>query len=1352
MSVARHHAEWLSLVEVSGPFISIPVLKRAFPQGLDARDADKAAQLREYYEDWQEQGRQKTAIHHAWIRYVLTHLLEYPDTLLVEGQATPPGMEARLNLQGETLRPDLVLKDANSGKPRLLIKVYPPDQKLDSPVKEKLWKAGPDTRMTELLHATDVLLGLVTNGEQWMLVHAPKNEVSGYASWFADLWMQEPLLLRSFHSLLHTRRFFGVEADNNLEALLRDSVKDQQEVTEQLGYQVRRAVEIFVAAMDQADADSGRSLLAGVADKDAYNAALTVMMRLVFLFAAEERGLLLLGDPLYDQHYAVSTLRDLLREMADKVGEEVLERRHDAWCRLLATFRAVHGGINHDTMRLPAYGGTLFDPDRYPFLEGRPAGSRWTDTAARPIPIDNRVVLHLLEALQILRVKIPGGGPAEARRLSFRALDIEQIGYVYEGLLDHTARRAAEPVLGLTGSKDQEPEIPLSTLEEKQAKGDDTFIEYLAEETGRSAKTLKKALETPDITDPHEVLMACGQDARLVKRVLPMIGTVRRDDFQRLEIIPEGSLYVTRGSDRRSTGTHYTPRILTEPLVKHTLDPLVYIGPAEGKPESEWVLKTAKEILQLKVCDLAMGSGAFLVQADRYLAERLVEAWEIVEKNNPGRYIVTPDGELSTGSPTERLMPRDPAERIAIARRCIADRCLYGVDINPMAVEMAKLSLWLITLQKDRPFTFLDHALKCGDSLLGVTDVKQVENFSLRPGERQITFATANLFRYVEDAAAKRRKLEELPSDTPEQTAQKAVLHAEAESAAAKVKALADCLIAFELRGINGVAYEDQRTAEAEKLQLLMKRDADARIEISNPQSALARAASEILSGRRPFHWAVEFPEVFACGGFDAIVGNPPFMSGKGGDASIAASFGSEYTQYLETAYPGSFKSADLSAFFFRRSFAVLANGSFGLLATKTIAEGKTRETGLLFILSEGGAIFKAERNHPWPGVANVHVSVVWVAKGFKVHSAALDGTSVDEIDSYLTSYETEIEPAVLRANSSLSYQGTKPRGDFCIPNASAFRLLSQKPSLGKVLVPYVRGEDVKGQVEPVGTEHIIDFARDSSQEPSIYEDLFAICEKQVREYRSKQGDQRIRNFWWLFEYRADELYQALRGNTEALCIARLSNHWAMTWVRPDCVFSDQVVVFIPTGRWWFAVLQSSFHESWCRRFGKYFKGDFRYNSSDCFYSFPLPEDNSAAGAARAGEIFFQARRQVMQTRQEGLTKTYNRFHDRSEQSQDIAQLRALHNEMDQAVAAAYGWTDLDLGHGFHKTKQGIRYTISESARRTVLDRLLALNHQRYEEEVKAGLHEKKKGKGKPGGKKSNNLAGSASTQQEFNL
>ena len=107
MSTARHHAEWLSLVETSGPFLSMPVLLRVFPQGLEQRDAAKAARLREAYEDWLERGAKMPAVHHAWIHHVLTGMLEYPTEFLVEGQAIPPGLEAVMANYGETLRPEI---------------------------------------------------------------------------------------------------------------------------------------------------------------------------------------------------------------------------------------------------------------------------------------------------------------------------------------------------------------------------------------------------------------------------------------------------------------------------------------------------------------------------------------------------------------------------------------------------------------------------------------------------------------------------------------------------------------------------------------------------------------------------------------------------------------------------------------------------------------------------------------------------------------------------------------------------------------------------------------------------------------------------------------------------------------------------------------------------------------------------------------------------------------------------------------------------------------------------------------------------------------------------------------------
>ena len=221
MSIASHHAEWLSLVETSGPFLSMPVLSRAFANGLEKYERGQIARLRESYEDWLERGNREVAAHRAWVLQVLTDLLEYPADFLLEGQAIPPGLEAAEPQFGETLRPDWVLKRKDSeSRAQLLISLYPPSQKLDGPVAGKVWKASPGTRMMELLHATEVPLGLVTNGEHWMLVYAPRGETTGFASWYADLWMQEPITLRAFFSLLHLRRFFGVAQDDTLAGAL----------------------------------------------------------------------------------------------------------------------------------------------------------------------------------------------------------------------------------------------------------------------------------------------------------------------------------------------------------------------------------------------------------------------------------------------------------------------------------------------------------------------------------------------------------------------------------------------------------------------------------------------------------------------------------------------------------------------------------------------------------------------------------------------------------------------------------------------------------------------------------------------------------------------------------------------------------------------------------------------------------------------------------------------------------------------------------------------------------------------------------------------------------------------------
>ena len=225
-------------------------------------------------------------------------------------------------------------------------------------------------------------------------------------------------------------------------------------------------------------------------------------------------------------------------------------------------------------------------------------------------------------------------------------------------------------------------------------------------------------------------------------------------------------MFVTGGTDRRSSGTHYTPPSLTEPIVRYTLEPLVFDGPAEGKPEAEWKLRSAKELLDLKICDMACGSGAFLVQACRYLSALLVKAWKEGEGKYPEGTRITPYGEPSKAVLSEQPIPTDLNERLVYARRIVAQRCLYGVDRNHLAAEMAKLSLWLLTLAKDKPFTFLNHAIRTGDSLVGIRDLQQLENLTMSGEKQYAPVFLESLQSSVRQAIQLRQRLESGPANS----------------------------------------------------------------------------------------------------------------------------------------------------------------------------------------------------------------------------------------------------------------------------------------------------------------------------------------------------------------------------------------------------------------------------------------------------------------------------------------------------------------------------------------------------------------------------------------------------------
>jgi hypothetical protein len=1375
MTVSQH-AEWLSLIEVSGPFLAVSVLEESFPQGLDILESNERQRLRRAYDEWRdavdEADSQLNEIHREWIRLVLEEVLEFDTDVLKSQPLMPESLLYQETETGVVTKPDLAVMAGD--KARLLISVYRPGTDLESSRTDDGWPASPAERMTLLCRANGVRLGLVTDGERWMLVNAPVGATAGYTSWYARLWRHEPITLQAFQSLLGVRRFFGPE-DENLESLLEESFKHQEEVTDTLGEQVRRAVEVLVQALDRADIDRNRELLRDVQPEELYEAGLTVMMRLVFLLCAEERGLLLLGESVYDQCYAVSTLRAQLHEEADRVGLEVLERRHDAWSRLLAVFRAVYGGIEHETLRMPALGGSLFDPDRYPLLEGRPKGTTWYEEPAVPLPIDNRTVLMLLRALQVLEQR------SGALLLSYRALDVEQIGHVYEGLLEHTVTRLPQTTLGLVGSQQSKnPNVTLSELESARLDGERILLDLLVERTGRSEPALRNAMNRPVEDAAYgKVLQACGSDAALATRIRPFAHLLRTDSWGDPLVYREKAFAVTLGTNRRETGTHYTPKSLTEAIVAETLEPVVYVGPAEGKSREEWQLKNSAELLELKVCDPAMGSGAFLVQVCRQLADHLLKAWEREEKSGKA---VTVDGLVLNDARSFEPLPKDIDERLLIARRLVAERCLYGVDMNPLAVELAKLSIWLVTLAKGRPFGFLDHNLRYGDSMLGIHRLDQLIELSMLPstasGSRRLF--VQNIEQAVSEAVELRKRLREIPIRDISDVEAMARLNTEACRILEAPERVADALIGEALKSGNdfdadGIALQSLAIEAGSFL------DGDEEAGKLIHRKAMTTLATDLPSGkpaRTPFHWSLEYPEVFVRenSGFDAVVGNPPFLGGQ----KITGVSGTAYREYLVRWMANGMRgSADLVAYFFLRVYELLRKqGCFGLLAVNTIAEGDTRQVGLERLITKNAVIYAAYPNEPWPGKAAVVTSRIYLIKGEWLGLRALSGRRADFISAFLTDQE-EQTPKSLKANAGKSFQGSIALGlGFTLSEEEAAAYMADDPKNKEVLFPYLNGDDLNSHPEQKPSRWVINFwdwplsrdaegswaslsekARDKyfrkghvpsdfpGRVASDFPELLKIVREKVKPERDRNNRKERRERWWQFAEKAPALYHTIgRGHafwkhpegwsessksalTRVLCFATQATKFLVFEFRPITdVYSNAIGVIALDELDYYCVLNSTIHGVWAWKNGSTLETRLRYTPTDCLETFPMPGSANDDDLKRCGLNLYTKRHRLLIERQIGLTRLYNEFHDPMIIDEGIKDLRNLHCEIDRTIAQAYGWNDLDLGHGFHDVvylpkNDRVRFTISEPARIEVLQRLSALNHKRYYEEIAQGLH-----------------------------
>jgi Eco57I restriction-modification methylase/restriction-modification enzyme MmeI-like protein len=1337
----RKRHSWLELLQISGPFLTLPVVHRVFQNGLAEVPARDRAAVRGLVAQMMDD---RGASRHKVIETLLHDVFEWQQHLVID-DAVPETLTEIVTEHNIPIRPnfgyfdeqaedadedvtdeddgeddladtgdedesdaepggDVGVVATNSGPWKLLGMVTAWGTHPLTRTSTGSWTANAIERLAILLRARDVPVGIVTDGRWWALVWAPRGGATGAAVWDASLFSEEPPSLQALVALLNRTRFQAEARKDQLPALFVESLERQEEVTEQLGRQVREAVELLITTLDQLDRESGSTLLAGVSDDDFYAGVVTVMMRVVFLLFAEERRLLPSDDNLYVTAYSVGHLVEQL-EQQDSLGA-VLRERTAAWHRLLAVTRAVYSGVAHEDLRLPAYGGSLFDPDRYPWLEGRP-DKNTPAAAAEPPRVDDRTVLRMLSAVQYVVI----GG--ERRRLTFRALDVEQIGYVYEGLLELEVRTATETVLGLE-RPNKWPQKIKADAEVALVEAATLKVKDLTDRTGWSAKKVQAALASPAENAAHlSGLHRAVTNPDLADQIIPYLGLLRFDELGLPAVtLPDGR-YVTRSDRRAATGTHYTPRPLAEEIAEGALEPLVYRpGPLEMSDSAQWRIRPSSQIKELKVADIAMGSGAFLVAACRYLADRLIEAW-LAEGDAEALAmdLHRTAGRVGADAEADQLLLK--------ARREITEHCLYGVDINPLAVEMAKLSLWLITMDRERPFGFLDDRLKPGDSLLGLVSIDQLEALHVdaamgRKLNGDTTLDYAQQWRSkLADAADLRRRITARQGATIRDIEHKARLNAQAEQLSDGFQLVANAITAGGLVGakLNGKKL-DQSFLPIYFMAITNETKKMAEYVEDNLQKP--RPAGTVK--RDPFHWPLAFPEIFVDTtkpGFDAIIGNPPFLGGS----KISGALGDDYLDWLQRWDGHGVKgSADLSARFVIRADCLLSNrGQLGYVTVNTLIEGATLRVGLEQVKLNTRA---GRSPHPWPTKsASLQIVELWASKSPLLKQATrwLDGEEVPAIGPDLEPYgRFRGRPKPLRENEDIASRGSDLIGrGFILLDDERDALVAHDLRNSQVIERYLIGKDINQRPDCSASRWTINFHDWPLEHAEEYPDCLDVVRRLVKPARDRNKRVQRREQWWIYGEHAPGLYAALVDREHVMAIARVSSTVMLARVPTRQVFADTCTVFVLDDFAQLSILSSSIHLTWVIRYASTMRTDIRYAMSDLFL--PLPRPKSTPELEVLGRQLNETRSDLMLSRAWGLTKVYNRVHNPDTHEPAIQELRDIHVAIDEAVMRAYSWDDLDLKIGHHPTKIGIRWTVSKEARFELLDRLLEENHRRYE-------------------------------------
>lgn len=800
------------------------------------------------------------------------------------------------------------------------------------------------------------------------------------------------------------------------------------------------------------------------------------------------------------------------------------------------------------------------------------------------------------------------------------------------------------------------------------------------------------------------------------------------------------------GKERSSSGSHYTPEELVKPLIVHSLDYLIADKLKELDPEAG--------LLSLSICDVACGSGHILLSAARRVGFELA------------KYRSKED------QPTPSVL------RIAI--RDVIKNCIYGVDLNPLAVELCKVALWLEAHEPGQPMNFLDHHIKCGNAIVGLAHFEELENgiaseaFKTLPGDdKEIVssfkkrndlerktknqLSTYDVAKVDDDLKGLQKEFSsftKLPENTPEQISKKEKAYKDLTSGKKwyRLKQLADIQVAqFFIPKI--VANKQKLITQATYMTYLKTES-----QILDQAPAMATA---ICTEKRFFHWFLEFPQVFQNGGFDCILGNPPYQGGQ----KLSGSYGDNFLNYVKNVYYST-GSCDLVVYFVHRIGSLIKlNRFFSLITTNTISQGVTRESGLEFLVNNSFDISFAIKSKKWPGVAALEISLITLYKGKWLLEKKLNEKKSEFINSYLDNNSQTLIPEPLYANSNKGFMGSTVFGEgFFISKKEAEELLKNKAN-SKIILPLLNGDDVNNNYDQSYSRYVINFFDWNEEKSSSYVEAFKIIEERVKPQRLSQKIEPAKKYWWRFHRQAKGLVEILESKESVLVIPITSKYLNVSKQSANQVFSNAVIVLNFDNYFHFSIIQSTIHEIWARTYSSSLESRMRYLNEDCFETFPIENNISNSIKVKLeiiGQKYIDYREQLLLNMLLGLTKTYNFFNsigiqatslddknkqvislqkhldktpntiDFDEAILGIIKLRKLHKEMDEAVLEAYGWQDIALRHDFYEVdylpeNDRVRYTIHPDARKEVLKRLLELNHKIHEEEVAAGLWDKKK-------------------------